>query len=972
MINSGIIHSTQPKATLLRQKGCPPIQSMKKLNRLSSQMEPLEARTMMSTSALAVPAALNASAASTNGITLSWQEADASASGYKVLRATNSGKYTQLAQLTSSTATHYTDTNVAPHTAYSYKVEAFTGKVTSPASKPATVAAPLLAPSGLTAVAASGTGVILKWINNDPAAATYTIFRKSDGANFFPIATLSGAAIKTYTDKAIVGGHAYQYEVQAEKLANASAFSAPASTIVPLLAPAKLTAAAASASLVHLSWTNNDAGASGSQILRSTDGTHFLPLATLSTAAANSFDDKTVLPSTIYYYQVQATTAAIASPVSTTATAATPLAAPTWVLPVVIGKDAIQFTWADTDPAVKGFVILQATGTGAFSQVAQIASAKTLAWTDTTFTSNTSYSFKIAALNGSATSAYSTPVNLTTQLLAPTKLTATASAGSSVQLNWINSDVGATQYSILRSTDNITFHNLITLSGASTNSYTDTSAVSAHTYYYQVQALNTLTSSPASNTVTFPVALQAPASLTASVSGTTVTLNWIDKDAQAAGYVVMRSNDGVTFIKLAQLTGSGIQTCTDTTGTTGQKYYYQLQAVNGGYLSAMSNVTNATIPATTPSPAPNPTPTPSTVTIAPAYVNELVITATGTTDTVSISQSGQTLTIVADGQTTTVTSLPSAGLFLYTRGGADVISIDQSVTVQTTVESIDSGVDQISSAGSNVTVWDDSTDIFTGTGTVRSVAAFTGGVAKTAGASLANPKDSGTTMKVNASLWGTGPVAGDINQGYVGDCYFLSSLAAFAGVQPATLEQSAVDMGDGTFTVRYMSGTTPSFVRVSNDIPTYGGGSYVYNRPGSTGNLWATIMEKAYAYFRTGANTYASISSGWMGAVYSSLGVNSNAFFPSSMTESAFFKMVSADLAAGKEVTFGTGSSAPQLVSGHAYTLISASIDKNGMTSYVVRNPWGVSGDSLENGQGYATLTFAQMQANFYDGCQAV
>jgi hypothetical protein len=36
---------------------------------------------------------------------------------------------------------------------------------------------------------------------------------------------------------------------------------------------------------------------------------------------------------------------------------------------------------------------------------------------------------------------------------------------------------------------------------------------------------------------------------------------------------------------------------------------------------------------------------------------------------------------------------------------------------------------------------------------------------------------------------------------------------------------------------------------------------------------------------------------------------------------------------------------------------------------YVVRNPWGVSGDSLENSQGYATLTYSQMVANFTDGC---
>ena len=49
-----------------------------------------------------------------------------------------------------------------------------------------------------------------------------------------------------------------------------------------------------------------------------------------------------------------------------------------------------------------------------------------------------------------------------------------------------------------------------------------------------------------------------------------------------------------------------------------------------------------------------------------------------------------------------------------------------------------------------------------------------------------------------------------------------------------------------------------------------------------------------------------------------------------------------------------------------------ASMDPNGTTHYIVRNPWGVSGDALENSSGYATLTYAQMAANFIQGTLAV
>jgi len=89
------------------------------------------------------------------------------------------------------------------------------------------------------------------------------------------------------------------------------------------------------------------------------------------------------------------------------------------------------------------------------------------------------------------------------------------------------------------------------------------------------------------------------------------------------------------------------------------------------------------------------------------------------------------------------------------------------------------------------------------------------------------------------------------------------------------------------------------------------------------------------------------------------------------MSSTALYNSISSELSAGKEVTVGTGNSAPNLVSDHAYTVISCTM-VNGVASYVVRNPWGVSGDSLENSQGYATLTYSQMEANFVDCCEAV
>jgi len=129
-------------------------------------------------------------------------------------------------------------------------------------------------------------------------------------------------------------------------------------------------------------------------------------------------------------------------------------------------------------------------------------------------------------------------------------------------------------------------------------------------------------------------------------------------------------------------------------------------------------------------------------------------------------------------------------------------------------------------------------------------------------------------------------------------------------------------------------------------------------------------MEKSYAWFRSGANTYASLASGWMSNVYSDFGVNNTALTFSGA--STFYSTVSKALASGKPITFGTNSAPPMLVGGHCYTLVGITTDASGNPLYIVRNPWGFNGTWAENSQGLATLTYNDMVANFTQGVMAV
>jgi fibronectin type 3 domain-containing protein len=910
------------------------------------------------TTPLFAPTAFSGTVVSGTSIQLSWTDNDANATGYTLQRSTDGVHFITLATLTSGTTNAYTDSTVISGHFYYYQLQAYNGAVTSAMTPKITLNTPLAAPSGMTTTVKSATSVQLSWTDNDPNAANYLVLRSSDGVTFTPLVKLTGANVNAYTDNVALPFHNYSYEVEGFTGTIISSVSNSAGASTPLAVPVNLTASVKGPSSIQLTWADSDPSALGYYILRSTDGVNFTPLTTIISGKTLTYTDATVLSDATYSYQLQAFNGNATSPISNTATATTPLMAPSGVSAAIV-SGSIQLSWTDNDARAAGYTLQRSTDGVHFVTLATLTSGTANAYTDSGVVSGHIYYYQLQAYNGTVTSAMTPKITVATPLAAPSGMTALAKSATSIQLSWTVNDPNVANYLVLRSTDGVTFVPFAKLTGASVNSFTDNAALSGHSYSYEVEGFTGTIISNLSNVASVVTPLLAPSNVVLGLQGAWVKVTWKNNDPSATGYKILRSGDGVTFTQIGQVTSATTTSYVDNTVVGSQTYYYQVQAYNSATASGVSSAVSMTVPIFDPS---------GHVAITTRYGSELVITATGSNDAISVVQSGTTLTLTLDGQPFT-DPVPANGLFLYTRGGADTINIDSSVTVRTTVETIDGASTMITSGGSNVSAWMDSTDTFTGSGVFHAVASFMGNVSKAIGAALANPSDAGVTTKVNLSLWGSGPVASDVNQGAAGDCYFLSSLAAFAGETPAKVQESAVDMGDGTYTVQFYRNNAPVYVRVSNDISTSGGG-YVFARPGANNTIWAIVMEKAFAYFRTGANTYNSINSGWMGEVYTDFGVASTNFTPSAYSEMNFYNLLSTALAANKPVTFGT-QNAPNLVHSHAYTLISVSIDGSGVTHYVVRNPWGVAGDALEDSHGYVTLTFAQMVANFVSGCVA-
>ena len=366
----------------------------------------------------------------------------------------------------------------------------------------------------------------------------------------------------------------------------------------------------------------------------------------------------------------------------TTAKSDAPPGTPTSLSATAPSRTQMKLSWTDSPTGVSGYDILRSNDGIHFSQVGKLASATAGTFTDTGLASGQAYKYEVQAFSSTTTSAPSAVATGVTPLAAPSKLAVTVTSSSQTHLTWVDNDASATGYNVLRSTDGIHFSQLSKLSTGAANSVDDKTALPFTKYYYQIQATTAEATSPASNIASATTPLAAPTNLIANgSSGTSVLLTWTDTNPSAGGYAISRSTDGIHFTALTKLSTGTATSYTDTTVTRGQKYYYEIAATAGTNTSAVSNIATVSLASEPVSPTPTPGTT-TTVSITTRYSDELVITAAGTADKVSVTQSGATLTIVANGQTTTQPA-PAAGLFIYTRGGKDGINVDKSVTVPT-------------------------------------------------------------------------------------------------------------------------------------------------------------------------------------------------------------------------------------------------------------------------------------------------
>jgi hypothetical protein len=234
-----------------------------------------------------------------------------------------------------------------------------------------------------------------------------------------------------------------------------------------------------------------------------------------------------------------------------------------------------------------------------------------------------------------------------------------------------------------------------------------------------------------------------------------------------------------------------------------------------------------------------------------------------------------------------------------------------------------------------------------------------------------------TYATASGQLFGaSGPQYIDVHQGAVGDCYFVATLGEIALKNPSQITTMFVVNGDGTYGVRFYENGVAHYVTVDSQLPTYGGGYFLYANMGSNvhsaGNvLWVALAEKAYAQMNEagwlrpaawggGHNSYAGIEGGLFSDVAKQMANLSS--FSYQVHGTADATTLQNAVTAGKLIGFASVSSPtnPSVVGNHQYVVISYNSSTQTVTLF---NPWGINNGSQY--PGLLSLNLSQLAGNF-------
>ncbi len=591
------------------------------------------------------PTGLSATASGRTQIDLSWtaptNDGGASITGYRIEVSPNgTSNWTDL--VANKTGTSHSHMNLDPGTTRHYRVYAInsvgeSASASNVASATTEAASVPDAPTGLSATASGRTQIDLSWsapVDNGGATITgYQIELSTDaGSNWSDLVANTRMMSTTYTHIGLLPETTYHYRISAINSAgtgnpsNIDNATTDAASVPDT--PTGLTATASGSTQIHLSWTapSNDGGATitGYQIELSTDaGANWSDLVANTESSATTYTHTGLPEGTTRHYRVYAINSIGESDPSNVANATTGAAitrpsAPVELTAAASGRTQIHLSWTapanNGGTAITGYRIEISADAGSnWSDLVANTESSATTYTHTGLPEGTTRHYRVYAINSVGESADPSNVaNATTDALsvpdAPTKLTASASGETEINLSWTApvDDGGAaiSGYQIEGSADaGETWADLVTDTENAATTYTHTGLQSGSTHHYRIRAINSVGAGDPSNvahatTVILVSAPGVPVNVEAQTDGQdAINLSWSapleDGGSPVTGYQVEVSEDaGAIWQKLAEdVTATSYRHAQLPPGST---RHYRILARNAVGLSTPSMVVTAT------------------------------------------------------------------------------------------------------------------------------------------------------------------------------------------------------------------------------------------------------------------------------------------------------------------------------------------------------------------------------------------
>lgn len=595
------------------------------------------------------PTSLTATAVSATQINLSWtapsNNGGASITGYKIEAKSGSGTYFVLVSNTASTATSYSHTELTTGTTYTYKVSAINSAGSGTASNeasatPSTSSSATVpsSPTGLTAVAVSGSQINLSWSapsNNGGYAITgYKIEYRVGSGSYTTLVSNTQTTTTTYSHTGLIAGQAYVYRVSAinsigtgSPSAEASATPTSSSSADVPGNPTGFTATNAGPTKITLSWSppsNNGGSAIIGYKIDVKEGTgDYETLVSNSQSTATTFSHTGLTTGTTYYYRVSAINEIGTGPASDASATPQETTAPT-LTAMAISPTSIELSWIPPSQTYKqsitGYKIQEKIDEDTFVTIEDKTASTQTTWTISGLTTGETYTYVVSAYfsvgasppsnDASATplttSAPPSSQSTTNPPGTPTGLAATAVSATQINLSWNapsnNGGAVITGYKIEYKTGSDSFATLISSTPNSTTKYQHAGLTTGTTYYYRVFAINSVgVSSPSSESSVTPTTSSSPPApsgnppgaptLSASLaSPSRINLSWSTPSntggLEITGYKIEYKIGSGSYLTLANNVDV---TSYSHTGLLLNTYSYRIYAINAAGMSVASN-----------------------------------------------------------------------------------------------------------------------------------------------------------------------------------------------------------------------------------------------------------------------------------------------------------------------------------------------------------------------------------------------